>query len=76
MTGGGRGWCNPYSFNMAAGPYGRAGWMPYSGAFYSIGAVDPQIARDQEIDFLKNQTDDLRRQIAEIEKRMKEFRKK
>jgi len=68
MTGGGRGFC--------AAPL-RTPWPPYiGGRTYSSYTAPwgtpfpPQITRDQELDFLKNQAQALRAQLDEIEARV------
>ncbi len=57
-------------------PYPHAGaWgMPY-GATTTPGAVPfaPQMTRDQELDFLRNEAEMVRKQLDEIERRIREL---
>ncbi len=91
MTGGGRGLCNPrgirpdypgYGFGFRgaspAWPYvgrGRGG-LPrcwYSGLMG--GTAAPNISREQELDMLKNQAQEIRGQLEEIEARIQQLGK-
>ena len=85
MTGGGRGFCAipwtanrpAYATRRAAYPsYGMPLGMPYYGAGpITPGAVPfaPQMNREQELDFLKNQTKAMREQLEQIETRIQEL---
>jgi len=80
MTGGGRGFCSPWGIGAASRAYGvppRAGYgYPYYGAGpITPGAMPfaPQMTREQELDFLKNQTQAMRGQLEQIEARIQEL---
>ena len=75
MTGGGRGFCAiplPGSWPTYAGraaypPYGGVPWgMPY----YGPAPYAPQMAKGQELDFLKSEAQALREQLKELESRI------
>jgi hypothetical protein len=100
MTGGGRGFCNPYGFGRGYGfrrgmPYGYPyGGMPYVGpAPYGYGGAPagtmpgvsampypgadpyaPQMTREQELDFLSNQAEEIKGQLEQIDARIKELK--
>jgi len=68
MTGGGRGFCNPwggsprqYTFPRQASyafpRYGAYGYRPFT----------PRVTREQELEFLKGQAEALRDELKEIE---------
>ena len=66
MTGGGRGFCNPYGLGTARRLFGaglRTG--------YGFPGVAP--TREQELDFLKSETQNLKRALEEIDDRIKEL---
>lgn len=67
MTGGGRGFCNPYGIGAYWRPYGIHRWAGYG---YPFGAVP---TRDQEVDFLKDEIQALKRTLEEIDGRIKEL---
>jgi len=67
MTGGGRGFCNPSGMRPAWQPYGARRWAGYG---YPFGAVP---TREQELDFLKGETQSLKRTLEEIDARIKEL---
>jgi len=69
MTGGGRGFC-------AIPGYGTPWGMPYYGATPPApGAMPfaPQMTREQELDFLKTQTQAMRQQLEQIEARIQQL---
>ena len=84
MTGGGRGFCAiPLSGNWPAylgrgayPSYGVPRGMPYYGAGPTApGAMPfaPQMTREQELDFLKNQAEAMRGQLEQIEARIQQL---
>jgi len=84
MTGGGRGFCAvplppawpAYMGRVAYPPYGAPWGVPSYGAEPAIpGAVPfaPQVTREQELDFLKNQAQAMRGHLEQIEARIQEL---
>jgi len=86
MTGGGRGFCSPWGIGAAfrAGiippypgvpyaPYG--GPMPYAGATATPWAAPftPQTDPKQDLEYLRNQAQVMRKQLEEIESRIREL---
>jgi len=81
MTGGGRGFCSPWGIGAAPRGYG----YPYYGAGIPYpsyraptsapGAIPfaPQMTREQELDFLKNQSQAMRGQLEQIDARMRDL---
>jgi len=71
MTGGGRGFCSPWGIGAAFAGYGVRPGAPTS----TPGAVPfaPQMTRDQELDFLKNQAQAMRGQLEQIEARVRDL---
>jgi hypothetical protein len=67
MTGGGRGFCSPYSARASWRPFGISRRVGYN---YPFGSVT---TRGQEIDFLKNEAQELKRTLEEINTRIKEL---
>ena len=87
MTGGGRGFCAiplsgswpTYLGRGAYPPYGAPRGMPYYGVGpIAPGAVPfaPQMTREQELGFLKDQADEVKRQLEDIGRRIQELEKK
>ena len=69
MTGGGRGFCAVPGYGM---PWG----MPYYGVRpFAPGPAPfaPQMTREQELDFLKNQAQAMRQQLEQIETRIQQL---
>jgi len=84
MTGGGRGFCAapvsavwPAYRGRAAYPsYGMPWSMPYYGMRSAVpGAMPyaPQMTREQELDFLKNQAQTMRGHLEQIDARMQKL---
>jgi len=76
MTGGGRGVC---AIPQPAYP-GRAAYPPYGIPYYGAGLAAPgtvpfapQLSKEQELGFLKDQTEMMKRQLEQIEVRIKEL---
>ncbi len=78
MTGGGRGYCSPWgrgaafrSYGFAPGyghPYYGAGqFVPFSTPF------SPQVSKEQELDWLRSQSQDIKGQLEQIEARIKQL---
>ncbi|MBE0479995.1 MAG: DUF5320 domain-containing protein [Dehalococcoidia bacterium] len=77
MTGGGRGFCSPWGLG-AARRYGSRRWPGYAYPYYAPqpflpGAVPPRMSRGQEMDFLKDEAESLRRTLEDIDARIKEL---
>ena len=87
MTGGSRGFCNPWRIGAAPAGYGGTprigygypyyGWAGASYPFYRapLGAPEatpfaPQMTKEQELDFLKEQAETIKEQLEQIEARM------
>ena len=84
MTGGGRGFCAlplppaqpTYGGGGAYPPYGVPWGMPYYGAGPTApgaGPFVPQMTREQELDFLKNQAQVMRGHLEQIETRIQKL---
>ncbi|MFC1905207.1 DUF5320 domain-containing protein [Chloroflexota bacterium] len=76
MTGGRRGFCSPWGVRGAVHTYSHANWNPYHFSSYGSGTFYPQMTRDQEFEFLKSQAIAMKRQLNDIETRVKELDKK
>jgi hypothetical protein len=77
MTGGGRGFCNPWGVGATLHTYGFPHWRGYAYSYYRPRAFfpgsmpfAPWISREQEIGFLKNEAEILREQLRELEARI------
>jgi len=84
MTGGGRGFCaiplsgiSPKYLGRGAYPSYCVPWgMPYYGAGSTTPSAmpsAPQMTREQELEFLKNQTQAMRGQLEQIEARIQQL---
>ncbi|HUU63558.1 MAG TPA: DUF5320 domain-containing protein [Dehalococcoidia bacterium] len=84
MTGGGRGLCSSWgggaSFRRGIvqpyprvpyAPYWGFGSMPYRSTAPWAAPFEPQITREQELDFLKKKAQATREQLEQIESRIK-----
>ena len=67
MTGGGRGFCSPYGARVLGRPYGTRRWAGYGYPFA------PVPTPEQEIDFLKDEAQALKRTLEGIDARIKEL---
>jgi len=80
MTGGGRGFC-AVPLSAAWSTYsGRGAYPLYGVPYYGAGPATPgampfapQMTREQELDFLKNQAQAMRGHLEQIETRMQEL---
>ena len=70
----------PYPFYRGYAPYGSPRGMPYYGdyapgmpPYYGATPSAPQMTREQEIDYLKNQAKMMREQLDEIEAEISEM---
>ena len=82
MTGGGRGFCSPRGMRANVRAYGIPRWRGYGYPYHvggsyvpGIAPYAPQVSRDQEIGFLKQQAEAMRAELKEIEARIKELAK-
>jgi hypothetical protein len=82
MTGGGRGFCSPWGIRAGAQAYGIPGRRGYGYPYYAAGPFvpgatpyAPQMSREQELGFLKQQAEAMRVELKEIEARIKELAK-
>jgi len=66
MTGGGRGWCNPYFAGAGSSYAFRGQWMP---------PYAPPTSPEQELNFLKSQAQMLGQQLDQINARVEELEK-
>ena len=80
MTGGGRGFCSPWGIGAASRSYGRFQGMGYGYPYYGAGPAAPgavpfapQMTREQELDFLKNQSQAMKGQLEQIESRIQQL---
>ena len=84
MTGGGRGFCAiplsgswpTYLGRGAYPPYGVPRGMPYYGAWSTTPSAvppAPQMTREEELDFLKNQAQAMRGQLEQMEARIQQL---
>ena len=70
MTGGGRGFCSPWGIGAPYPFYGAPTSTPVATPFA------PQMTREQEFDFLKNQAQAMRGQLEQIEARVRDLETK
>jgi hypothetical protein len=71
MTGGGRGFCSPWGIRTVPGSYSYPGGVgyPYYGV-YRPGPLTPRMTREQELEFLKTEAQNLRDELNELEARI------
>jgi len=70
MTGGGRGFCNPWGIGATARRYGFPSRIPYAFSrygTYGFRPFTPRVTREQELEFLKGQAETLRDELKELE---------
>ena len=65
MTGGGRGFCSPWGIG-AAGAYGFPRWTGYA-------PFSPQMTREEELGYLRDQAEGIKEQLEQIESRMRDL---
>ncbi len=86
MTGGGRGFCNPWGWGGGRGWFGRGrgfgrgpgfgrgsgmGWRQAAyGAPYAPPYAPPAMSREQEMDMLQNQAQAIKEELEDIEARI------
>jgi len=82
MTGGGRGFCSPWGIGAGVRAYGIPRWRSYGYPYRTAGSFvpgvtpcAPQMSREQELGFLKQQAEAMRVELKEIEVRIKELAK-
>jgi hypothetical protein len=84
MTGGGRGFCSPWGIGATQRAYGLPRWggyryrYPYyAAAQFTPGVMPyaPQMSREQELSFLKQQAEAMRAELKNIEAKIKELAK-
>jgi len=82
MTGGGRGFCSSWGIGASRRAYGIPRWGGYRYPYYATGSFvpgampyAPQMNREQELGFLKQQAEAMRFELKEIEGRIQELAK-
>ena len=86
MTGWGRGFCSPRGMRIASRgrmvpPYPQApypfygGYAPGTSPYYGATPFAPQVTREQELDFLRSEAEELKGQLGQIEARISEMEK-
>jgi hypothetical protein len=73
MTGGGRGFCSPWGIRVVPGSYGYPHGMGYPYPYYGMSGPRPQaprMTREQELEFLKTEAQNLRDELRELEARI------
>ena len=78
MTGGGRGFCSPWGIRAVPGsyyPHGVGYPHPYYGV-YRPEPPAPRMSREQELEFLKTEAQNLRDELKELEARIGQLSKK
>lgn len=71
MTGGGRGFCSPYTARTAWRPFSLRRGPGYGYGYGYASGLTP--TREQEIDFLRNEAQALKKNLEEIDARIKEL---
>jgi len=82
MTGGGRGFCSPWGRGAAYRPYGSATGYGYGRSYYGSGQFPPfsmpftpQLGKEQELEWLRGQSQTIRGQLEQIEARINQLEK-
>ncbi|RPJ64088.1 MAG: hypothetical protein EHM12_00635 [Dehalococcoidia bacterium] len=75
MTGGGRGFCNSQGIRSRAGIYGPAAYRPYPYNYHAASPSSSPMTGQQEIEFLRTQAASMKKQLDEIEARIRELQK-
>lgn len=78
MTGGGRGFCSPWGRGRGYGFTPGSSGYPYYGVRQTFAGAEPPVStmnRQQELDLLKNQAQEIRGQLEEIEAKIQQLGK-
>ena len=82
MTGGGRGFCSPWGRGAAYRPYGFGPGYGYGRAYYGAGQFapfqapfSPEANKEEELDWLRRQSQGIKGQLEQIEARIKQLEK-
>jgi hypothetical protein len=73
MTGGGRGFCSPWGVGASVRQFGFPRRAPYASPYYGaygFGPFAPQMTREQELEFLKSESQAMRDELKELEARI------
>jgi hypothetical protein len=73
MTGGGRGFCSPWGMRAVPGSYAYHRWTGYPHPRYGMYRPmppAPQMSREQELEFLKAEAQNLQSELNELEARI------
>ena len=74
MTGGGRGFCNPWGVGTVYRSYGVAPGVGYGyGRGFGFSPYVPSMTKEQELDYLKNQAQAMKGQLEQIEARIQQL---
>ena len=74
MTGGGRGFCNPWGGSPREYAFPRRVNYAFPRyATYGFGPFAPRVTREQELEFLKGQAEALRDELKELETEIIKF---
>ena len=71
LSGGGRGYCSPYGMRIAPRPFISRGRPGFGYGYTYAPGLTP--TREQEIDFLRNEAQALKKNLEEIDARIKEL---